>query len=123
MVTAFLFTAKCNSVKYYLQHRPHSHSTEDGSDFKDDQCASQADCWAKWISENGREFPDLTAVIQINLLFGANSSVVERFFSTNADVMTKKRNRLASETAEKLSLVAKNEPPLKKFKSGNAVAI
>ena len=60
-------------------------------------------------------------MIQINLMFGANSSVVERFFSVKGDVFTKKRKRLKAETLEKLCLVAQNGPPLKKFCPGDAV--
>lgn len=83
----------------------------------------QSDYWESWLCENMKKFPDLARLIQIVLIFGANSSVVEQFFSIKAAVETKKRKSLKAETTEKLCLVAHNGPPLKKFRVDEAVKV
>jgi hypothetical protein len=60
-------------------------------------------------------------ILQINLMFGANSSVVERFFSVKADVLTKKRKRMHHKTLETLCLIAHNGPNFEKFSANDAV--
>ena len=56
-----------------------SQEKDDDEKKGNDVALSQADCWVQWLKQSKKRFPDLARLIQILLVFGTNSSVVERF--------------------------------------------